>query len=747
MRWKRFSPPRRWIVMSLMVAGPALAVAAQSPQLPLKGSTIPQFVDPLPLLEVIDAGGSPIELQMREFQAQVLPAGMPKTTVWGYLLPGQTERASYVGPVIRATRHQPTEVKFVNQLGTASSTGVLAYRYALDATIHWADPLHAGANDCNHMLMPPAPGTECAQNPVGAIPAVPHLHGAEVPPQIDGGPDAWVTSDGAHRGPAFYSKDGPAAGNHMIYRYPNSQQGAPLWFHDHVLGATRLGVYAGLVGAYLIQDPANDPPNLPPTTVLMLQDRMFDTTGEFFFPADSAGGTLSALNPDHPYWVPEFVGDVNLVNGKVWPYHPVEARRYTFVLVNGANARTYELSLAGLATPPMMHVIANDGGYLDAPRPVRKLTIMPGERYTVIVDFAGVPAGSKLVLRNNGKTPYPSGTAPQGNGTGLVMQFRVSGPPRTPDTSFDPAVPGATLRGGPGQGPAMVRLSNPDTGKLAAGVNPLRTRQLTLNEIALPPQVAVNPVTGVLTSYPGGPLEVVLNNTEWGGRRAVGVDAAGMMIMQPRTDFTPTGLGNYVSERPDEGTTEVWEIVNLTADAHPIHLHLVQFQVLNRQVIDAKSYRAAYEAAFPGGGWDKMLNQPYPPGVFIPGFGPPLDYATGNPRALGGNPDIALVGKNGKPVFLQGAPVPPGAEESGWKDTAMVPPGMVTRYVVRWAPTDRPVQPGTGVAGTYPFDPDGGGAYVWHCHILDHEDNEMMRPSVVVPAAGATRTYVMGTDY
>jgi len=219
-----------------------------------------------------------------------------------------------------------------------------------------------------------------------------------------------------------------------------------------------------------------------------------------------------------------------------------------------------------------------------------------------------------------------------------------------------------------------------------------------------------------------------------------------MYTFETRTDFTLDGTGkNWISELPNEGETEVWEIVNLTADAHPIHLHLVQFQVMNRQNFDTAKYNAAYAAAFPGGGYDPMTGQPYPAGVFIPGFGPPLDYKTGNARALGGNPDIAAVAK-GKPLYLKGAAAPPLPQEAGWKDTVVVYPGQVTRLAVRWAPTDLPAN--TLVANAaFPFDPNGGHGYVWHCHIIDHEDNEMMRPDEVTPNANATRTYIQGTDY
>lgn len=658
----------------------------------------------------------------------------------------------------------------MNDLGTVGGTNVLAYKYGTDQTLHWADPLNNAENMCAHMAMPPAPGTECASNYGelldAPIPAVVHLHGGEVPPQLDGGPDSWFTSDGTKKGHAFYSKDGGAASNYNIYRYPNTQEGAPIWFHDHTLGATRLNVYAGLAGAYLVTDPANDPTNLPDLVPLVIQDRMFDTQGQLFFTAGRDGNNnIWALNPEHPYWNPEFVGDVIVVNGKSWPYKDVAAKRYTFLFLNGSNARTYEMTLTDPVSKndgPPLWVIGTDGGYLDKPVKIDptlagKLVMMPGERYQVIVDFKGYQAGAigpngrtysgTWLLRNTAKTPFPAGEAPNGNTTGRIMQFRVASAPAQ-DTSFNPAIAGATLRGAQGQGPALVKLADPTSGLLAAGITVQKTRQLTLNEVMGMPQQTVDPITGNQTAYPGGPLEILVNNTKWNGKRITGV-TNGKYVFTPIPGFVADATGmNFLSERPSEGETEVLEIVNLTADAHPIHLHLVQFQIVNRQKFDVKAYTAVYDAAFPGGGYDPMTMKPYLKGVYIPGWGPPQAYDTNpaNTRAVGGNPDIELKGKNGKPVYLQGLAIPPLPQEAGWKDTIIAYPGQVTRIAVRWAPTDIPANAAPADA-FYPFDPNGGQGYVWHCHIIDHEDNEMMRPDEVVPNPGASRDYVIGIDY
>ena len=752
------------------------AQAAVSPQIPLAAGAIPQFTDPLPGLDVIAAqpddpiqGPVQIELRMTEFQTQVLPASMGlKTWVWGYLQPGQTGRDSYLGPVIIATRNQPAEFKFVNNLNTADTTNVLAYKYGTDQTLHWADPAHNSENMWNHMAMPPAPGSEGAQNYTGSIPACVHLHGGEVPPQLDGGPDAWFTSDGLKKGSGFYSKDGSAATNYSILRYPNTQEGGLIWFHDHTLGATRLNVYCGLAGGYLLVDPANDPVNLPPLLPLIVQDRMFDVNGQLFFPAASNAGVQWAPNPEHPYWVPEFLGDVICVNGKAWPYANVEAKRYTCLFLNGSNARSYEMSLVDPVSGnpgPTLWVIGSDGAFLDTPAQVsptaaanNKLVMMPGERYYVIIDFAGFQAGvvgpngaaysGSWLLKNTAKAPYPAGATVQGVTTGRIMLFKVL-PASSPDTSLDPAQPGIRIR--PAASPS-VRLVDAARGSLLPGIAVQQNRQVTLNEIMGMPQTVVDPVTGNLTAFPGGPLEILVNNTRWDGKRIKGtkIDPATGMVMsdfETRADFSLDSFGiNWLSERPNEGETEVWEIINLTADAHPMHTHLVQFQLINRQSIDIKKYNASYAAAFPGGGYDPMTQSPYGKGVFIPGFGPPLDYATGNPAALGGNPDINALSAKGRSLYLKGLTIPPLPQEAGWKDVILVPPGMVTRLAVRWAPTSTPAGTPPAASG-FPFNPGGGPGYVWHCHIVDHEDNEMMRPDEVTPIAGAQRSIVLGRDY
>jgi len=764
------------------------AASAQVVQTPINPRQIPQFAQPLPLLgptgvPVLDTrSGSPAFISICEFQTQVLPPGTlgkntpaPMTWVWGYQV-GKTcvqdANHSYIGPVIVAQRNVPSNLTFINQLGFTATSNVLAYTQSTDQTMHWADPLNFEENECSKLVSTGTPVANlpayCLQNYNGSIAAAVHLHGGEVPPSLDGGPDSWFTSDGAYHGHGYYTREvtdlpdleletnqdefpdgvlvynqnvggAGTAGYHLstgtawaatstldraTYVYPNTQEASDIWFHDHVLGATRLNVYAGIAGAYVITDPGQTNADLGPVTnlvPLVLQDRMFDTNGQLYLP--NVG-----INPEHPYWIPEFVGDVIVVNGAAWPYMNVEPKRYRFLFLNGSNARTYELYLVNRTTNlgVPMWVVGTDGGYLDTtvmvdPNavPPQKLLVMPGERYEVIIDFSGLAGSPQVDVLNTAKTPYPFGAPSNGRTTGRVMRFTVAATATTAGVAFDP-LSGASPRVDP-----IVSLAS-----LAA--TPDARRQLTLNEVM----------------GPGGPLEILLNNTKWGGMQVLPpATPGGLEVLQPRAEFTavpgaadPGALQYYYSELPEEGTTEVWELINMTADSHPIHLHLVQFQILERQAFDnVKCYDPVYQAAFPGG-------------VFLPAYGPPANYLTGldangnqvaAPGVLGGNPDPAG-------CLIPGTITPPLPEEAGWKDTVVTYPDQVTRVAVRWAPTDKPAVPyatNADILG-YPFDPNHGHGYVWHCHILDHEDNEMMRPTQVqTNPAVISRSFVKGIDY
>ena len=722
---------------------PSASASVQVPQTALAGSSVTQFVTPLPTFVGRRVTCSSVLAVMNEFQQNVLPdafyGSLAKpfrngTYLWGYgigPLGSNPVPSSWPGVTVIAQKGTETSIKYVNDL---PANPVLRGYLTIDQTIHWADPLKAG-----HVFTPYT----------GPIPTVVHLHGAEDSSTVDGAPEAWFTNNGLH-GPGYFTS-APTAANAAIYDYPNNQQSTTLWFHDHSLGITRINVFSGLAAFYWIRDQfdtgrADNPLRLPAGNQeieLMIQDRQFDTNGQLFFPDSNADPSLvdgPPSNPQiHPFWIPEFFGDTMVVNGRTWPFLAVEPRRYRLRIVNACNARFVRMGLVdasnGELGPPMFQ-IGTDGGLLDTPvkligqaepvnnddpSPTTRLFLAVSERADIIIDFSNLQ-GRTFTLTNDAQVPFPSGSPlDPADPTRSVMQFQVSLPLSSRDETYNPAS-GKPLRGGFNQEPAIVRLVNPATGTLAAGVKPNATRQLVLFEFEDP--------NGNGGNTAGTPVEDLINNTKWNGKRD-----GGSFSPIPGSVKDQSGQGIWMTELPRVGSTEVWEFLNTTVDAHPIHIHLIQFQLLNRQpvVIDPNTgqptYLDTWAAAFPGGTfngetangtWGPVV---YQPGTIIPGYGPPGDYFTKNADgALGGNPAFS--------PFLNGPVIPPNPNEAGWKDVAKVFPGFVNRYAIRWAPQAiaiGAVQPGQNL---YSFDPTKGPGYLVHCHILDHEDNEMMRPYI-----------------
>ena len=622
-----------------LLAAPSAAAdpSAMIPEGTLAPTMIPKWVNELtgpppvyvPTL-VTDVDGNVIEedysVQMDEVTQQLLPSPLPATPVWGYggwardaLDPEGTPFfvTHSPGPTFEAERGIPMSVRWINNVDGG-------YMFPVDTSIHWAD-------------VPGFDGTT-------PVPLVTHVHGAEVQSYSDGGPQEWFTNSGLH-GTDYSSLPG-AASNEAIYYYPNEQQGTTLWYHDHGLGVTRLNVMSGLAGFYLLRDPAADVvapllPSGPYEMPLAIQDRIFYPDGRLWQPTEG-------INPDlHPFWQPEFFGNTIMVNGLVWPFMNVDQGWYRFRILDGSNARFYTLTFraqlgAGGPTLPF-YQIGSDGGYLRQAAPLTSLTIAPGERADVLINFAGLPAGTQVLLANTAKAPFPMGSPPDPRATGQIVQFRVTGKA------------GASL--------------NP--GVLTMGLNP--TLPLTDPFPNLPAPSLTR--TRVLWEVEGelGPEMVTLNGQMWDGA---------------------------LSETPTQGATEEWVIVNPTADAHPIHLHLVQFQLVSRQLIDTKKY---------GSDWLTLQRT-------TGGLGPdaeppwPMDFV----------PLELPIG-----AYLKGKPMAAPLNEQGWKDTIQMFPGQVTVIRVRWASQD---------GSPFGFDASQGPGYVWHCHILEHEDNEMMRPYMVLAA-------------
>jgi FtsP/CotA-like multicopper oxidase with cupredoxin domain len=724
------------------------AASVSQAQTPLSGNAIPKFVTPLSTFVGRRADGTTtLQVDMEEFQQQVLPpsvyAGLPApfnkgTFLWGYDINGAGP--SWPARTIEARKDVATTAIYSNSLTNTKLQSLLT----VDQSLHWADPLGTTArNNCVNGFPLAAP---CLKPYAGPIPAVVHLHGAEVLSQYDGHPEAWFTPGQSLKGRAFVTN---------TYNYVNQQEATTLWFHDHTLGAVRLNVFAGLAGFYFIRDVrdtglASNPitlPSGPQEVELMIQDRQFDTNGQLYFPDSDNPANLNGPpgNPDkHPFWIPEFFGDVITVNGKSWPVLEVQPRRYRFRVLNGNNARFLIMQMfdqSGLAMSvngppgPAIWQIGSDGGFFNSPvkladpasgrdacagSPVghnadigagsKCLFLAPAERADVIVDFAG-HAGKTFTMKNFAVRPFPSG-GPVGFGgpgaisDGLVMQFNVSLPMSGTDTTFNPAAAHPALRPSP-----MVNIKS---------IYPDVRRQLILVEEEGDP---MNPHGPGSPTFAGSPVESLINNTKWNGNRE------GTTTQVPGS--TSNGRGLSATETPREGASELWEIANLTVDAHPIHIHLIQVQVVSRQAFDVSTYLGDWIAAFPGGTFNGFN---FAPGVYIPGFGPPRPYAVPNSAgALGGNIDF-----DAAKYTLQGACLggvcPSRAPESidaGWKDTIKAFPGEITRLAVRWAPQHVSVNGAGPGQNTFPFDPTNGPGYVEHCHILDHEDNEFMRPLLV----------------
>ena len=517
-------------VAAALSARPSLfGESATSKPRPLDASTLAKFVDPLPIPEVLTPDGSrpsPLDstAKVPYYRVGMRPGEMKlhrdlkPTRFWGF-------NSTLPGPTIEARSGQGVLVEWVNELPSS-------HLFVVDPNLE---------------------GSEADKPPVRAVV---HLHGARVPAESDGYPEHWFVP-----------------GKSSVCFYPNNQDAATLWYHDHAMGINRLNVYAGLFGLFLIRDAVEDGLGLPVGKFeipLVLCDRLFDQEGQFLYPVSP--------DPKHP-WVPEVFGDAVLVNGKISPYCEVEPRPYRLRILNGSNGRFFHLAWSNQLE---FQQIGSDQGLLAAPATMKLLTLAPGERADVIVDFSRNP-GEHIELKSDHLTP---------------LQFRVSA---IPYAIAMPAIP-KMLR-------SIVRTPESEA---------ITTRELLLEETVDP---ADNPTL------------MLLNRTRW---------------MSP------------VTENPTLGSTEIWSLVNGTEDSHPIHLHLVRFQVLDRRNFYVMNYLRKRELKFTG------------------------------------------------------PSVPPDANEMGWKDTVRAEAGMVTRIIVRF---------------------DGYvGRYVWHCHILEHEDNEMMRPFEVVAA-------------
>lgn len=508
------------------------------------------FLDALPIPKVLKPKQRSkcqtyYEVIMEEFLHQ-FHSELTPTKVWGY-------EGQLPGPTIEVEEGECTHVKWINNLPDTHLLG------AVDKT------LHGSGED-----MP-------------EVRTVVHLHGAEVEPESDGYPEAWFTKDFEKCGPRFV---------HKVYKYPNTQRPATLWYHDHALGITRLNVYSGLAGMYIISNEQERALNLPSGIYeipLVIQDKTFNSDGTLFYPKNVANPPPNF--PDISI-TPGVAGDTIIVNGKAWPYLEVEQRKYRFRMLNASNERFYRMQLD---SGQQFIQIGSDGGLLQRPARLDEIIIAPSERMDVVIDFSNQPVGTNIVLTNTARTPFDFGAPVDPLTTGKIMQFRVKARIGV-DTSTVPDFLN-TIR----------RFDESDIS---------RTRDITID----------------VTRDNFNRLLFLLSNHEF-------MDG--------------------ITENPIMGDLEMWRIINPGAGVHPIHIHQIQFQILDRIPFDAAAFTLTGQLRFTGG------------------------------------PEL------------------PPANERGWKDIVKAPPGFVTRLLMRFGPYT--------------------GRYVFHCHILEHEDHDMMRPFDVVP--------------
>ncbi|MFL5409968.1 MAG: multicopper oxidase family protein [Myxococcales bacterium] len=656
---------RRWRRDAYVLAVSAMVfvsstVASAAHSAPLPGGTqdptlIPKYTQSLavpPLMPAVAA--NTYRIAARPLVQQVLPAGFPATKVWAYGSTNSAASFSWPAATIDVQHGAPTTVTWRNELVDGQNQFV-PHMLPVDPTLHWANP--PGPVDTR-------PTFTATPGPYrGPVPLVVHLHGAHVDPESDGYPEAWflpnasnVTSCAVSNTPGCFFTSGSnyanapgftAAPGQAVYRYRNDQRATTLWYHDHALGMTRTNVYTGLAGFYLIRDAYEKSLNLPGPygkyeIPIVMQDRSFNSDGSLFYPDSRVffdgftGPYIPTPGSDiSPIWNPEFFGNVMTVNGKTWPKLNVEPRKYRFRFLNGSDSRWLLVQFGNTAlkkVPLQFNIIGTDGGLVTgAPVKVDQIRLGPAERLDVVVDFSGFAVGTRIVLVNVGPdSPFGGSVAPADladpGTTGQVMAFDV------------------------------VKLTAKDTSVLPASLNPPQ-------DGFQPRAVADKRRNLTITEFdsiidPNGPSEAQLGD-----------------------ENGPLPWKAPVTENIKQFTTEEWAIVNRTADAHPIHVHQTEFQIVSRQALDL----AAYDAAIASCSTAQAAANPPPTGC------PP-------------NPDAFL--KQGS------KPNPPFPWEAGLKDTLQTNPGEVTKLRAFF---------------------DIPGLYVWHCHIISHEDNEMMRPTCISP--------------
>jgi FtsP/CotA-like multicopper oxidase with cupredoxin domain len=598
------------------------------------------------------------------------------TQLWGY---GDKNLYTWPGRTFQVQSGEPLEVKWENRLNNQPYliTG-LNGESVVDTSLHWAYSLH---------------GYEGFSIDADGTPIVMHLHGGHTDFQFDGNPEFFFSPGYTIRGPQWVDKK---------YLYDNEQPAGNLWYHDHALGITRLNVYAGMAGFYFIRDdfdtglPGNplDLPAFPYEAAFAIQDRMFKDSGDLFYPAfpgdpyyDDFITDEGAVLPDPPFEgggptaLAEFFGDHMVVNGKIWPTMAVEPRNYRLRLLNGCDSRFLAVQFfevpwdaedfSAAIQQLSFTVIGSDQGLASSPTTVDTLLVETGSRYDIVVDFKDVTAGNRVIMKNIGGDEPFGGDIPGPQVFGATDRIMAF----DVNQPFDAAVPDVS----------PVGINFGPTVPVAT-----RLRRVALFE-GTDEFGRLQPLLGTAepaTDYLGNPINWP-NTTDYVNAGLTGQMEGSIAWHSPTT------------ENPALNSTEEWEIWNATGDAHPAHLHLVHFEILGRQEIV----------------WDSATNDDDrvldPTGATAPTPNGDGTYLISQPvvqhNGLLGN-GFKIINRTYGPVV----PQPNEYVENAPKDMVTALPGQITRIKATF---DKP------------------GRYVWHCHILSHEDHEMMRVLHVGPGA------------
>ncbi len=528
----------------------------------------------------------------------------------------------------------------------------------------------------------------------------PHLHGGFVPWTSDGGPMAWWDPDG-HEGPSFMRDFMVNALNPNLKQnegeiyYPNDQGARLMWYHDHTFGLTRLNAYAGVATGYVVYDDyelelvthSNIPGPLDPRTIyLVFQDKIF------------IPDNLDQVDPTWPV--------AGSQPGDLWYAHEYDPDRW-------------DVDPDGAMPPPPLSVIPEYFG--DTPlvngQPYPFLEVEPREyRFRMLNANQARFLNPRLVFAKSqdprspdnkepGKIPGP-GFIQFGSEGGFLPYPALVNFPKLPQLVLAPAEradiivdfrgfrPGTTFilySDAPAPYPMGDPLNDYFVGSAGAGAatDPgFGPNSRTLMQIRIVPRKGpadapvrlppiLHPTDNFLkTQLPGIPtLAPKLGKVRYVTLNEA-FDEDSRLIQRLGTTEVAASTGNFgrmytedATEVVDAGSIEQWEIINLTGDTHPIHFHLVNVQLLYRRPFNADPY-------------------------------------------AGGLPEYT------------GKPIAPDMNELGWKETVRVNPGQVARVLMKFnlpnVPFDVPESPRTG-----------GLEYVWHCHILEHEEHDMMRPLVV----------------